>query len=256
MDVVTSPVDVEPQLANCTGFWLGYGAELRQDGPLALFRSGVQHPLFNGVRRTQVSLEDAWERARQATAGTPWQWWVGEDSAPGVADDLRRRGAVLAASLPVMALEVGRVRLSAPPAGLIVGEVGPADIDEWVHVWVPASDIDARFAPAVTRAERARTRPPDGDYVRLAGWWDGRIVGSAVLFIDHGVAGLYAVSTDPAHRRRGIGRAMSQAAVLAAQERGCRVVALEATPQGLPVYLKMGFETVAEYQIFAPPDRR
>lgn len=49
--------DLDPQLANCRAFWLGRGAEDRQeDDGLGLFRSGLPHEELNGVMRVAPGL--------------------------------------------------------------------------------------------------------------------------------------------------------------------------------------------------------
>lgn len=53
------------------------------------------------------------------------------------------------------------------------------------------------------------------------------------------------VNTDPGWRGRGIGRAMTTAALRAAQESGARRACLDSSDAGLPIYLRLGFESVA-----------
>jgi predicted acetyltransferase len=71
------------------------------------------------------------------------------------------------------------------------------------------------------------------------------------LFAEHGVAGIYTVATPEGYRRRGIGAAMTGAVMRAARERGLRVATLQASTAGEPLYLRMGFQRVAEYRLFA-----
>jgi len=61
------------------------------------------------------------------------------------------------------------------------------------------------------------------------------------------------VGTVPEYRRRGLGDAVSRAATNAGFELGARIVALEASPMGLPLYAKMRYETVAIDRIWLPP---
>jgi GNAT superfamily N-acetyltransferase len=92
----------------------------------------------------------------------------------------------------------------------------------------------------------------------VTGWWaelDGRGVASAMAIVDPssevGVVGW--VGTDHAYRRRGIGRAVTLATTNAAFDLGARLVALQASPMGLPIYEKLGYRTVTGYQIWLPP---
>jgi len=61
------------------------------------------------------------------------------------------------------------------------------------------------------------------------------------------------VGTLPAFRRRGLGELVSRAATNAAFELGADIVALEASAMGLPLYSKMGYETVGIDRIWLPP---
>ena len=49
---------------------------------------------------------------------------------------------------------------------------------------------------------------------------------------------------------------MTEAALRAGRERGRRIGTLQASPTGQSVYLRMGFQVVAEYKIFTPPTAR
>jgi predicted acetyltransferase len=69
----------------------------------------------------------------------------------------------------------------------------------------------------------------------------------------HGAAGVYVVTTAEANRHQGIGAALTAAALREGRERGLRVGTLQASAMGEPVYRRMGFETVAEYQLFQLP---
>lgn len=64
-----------------------------------------------------------------------------------------------------------------------------------------------------------------------------------------GTFGTYAtvmfVNTDPRWRRRGIGRAMTAAALHAARETGAQQACLDASDAGRRIYLRLGFEDIA-----------
>ncbi len=72
-----------------------------------------------------------------------------------------------------------------------------------------------------------------------------------------GVFGSYAnvifVNTDHEWRRRGIGRAMTGAALRAARESGATRACLDATAEGRAIYARLGFEAAAELTRFFRP---
>jgi hypothetical protein len=81
---------------------------------------------------------------------------------------------------------------------------------------------------------------------------DGRPVGSSFLTRTGSLAGIYAVGTATAARKRGVGTAVTWAAVAAAGDWGCDAVVLQASEMGYPVYVKMGFKSVVDYARFLP----
>ena len=81
---------------------------------------------------------------------------------------------------------------------------------------------------------------------------DGRPVAAAMAGTFDGVGVVGWVGTDPAYRYKGIGTAVTRASTNAAFDLGARIVSLQASPDGYPVYLKMGFRVVAGYAIWVP----
>jgi ribosomal protein S18 acetylase RimI-like enzyme len=66
------------------------------------------------------------------------------------------------------------------------------------------------------------------------------------------VIGVYNVATLPDHRRRGYGEAVMRHALAEAErERPSRPVVLQSTNDGLRLYERMGFRTVARFSVYA-----
>lgn len=80
------------------------------------------------------------------------------------------------------------------------------------------------------------------------GWLDGNAVGTATLVLSGEMAGVYNISAAPAFRRRGVGAAMTAAAIAAGRERGARASTLQASAMGFPLYLGMGYEAFGSYR--------
>jgi GNAT superfamily N-acetyltransferase len=76
----------------------------------------------------------------------------------------------------------------------------------------------------------------------------GQVVGTATTIVYSGkVAWIGMVLVDPDYRGRGMGTALLEAAIEHLDARGVPTVKLDATPQGKPIYEKLGF--VPEYEI-------
>ena len=56
------------------------------------------------------------------------------------------------------------------------------------------------------------------------------------------------------HRGRGYGEALTWAAVAGGRERGCRIASLQASKLGRPVYARMGFAHVLDYEHLLAPE--
>lgn len=80
-------------------------------------------------------------------------------------------------------------------------------------------------------------------------------VAASTLFISHGVAGIYLVSTVPGARNQGLGTSMTCLALRQASELGCSVAVLHATEAGQRIYQRLGFEhccDIGVYRLAAP----
>jgi GNAT superfamily N-acetyltransferase len=92
----------------------------------------------------------------------------------------------------------------------------------------------------------------DPDIALFAGYVDGRPVACSALYRVGEIAEIGAVGTMPAYRNRGIGAAMTWAAIAEGAARGCTTAALRASHMGFPVYRRMGFQTACTLRMYVP----
>ena len=97
----------------------------------------------------------------------------------------------------------------------------------------------------------ARTIEQDA-FRMYTGYLDATPVATAQLFAQDGVAGIYLVGTTASARNRGFGEAITRHALEEAATLGCTLASLQASPMGLPVYERIGFEQVADYRTYVP----
>jgi GNAT superfamily N-acetyltransferase len=238
---------------NCRSYWQGFGVEDRGEDGIALHRSGLTQPLVNGVVWTGPGdLPAKIDAARRRLDGVPWYWWVGPDSAPGTMEALLERGGARLGPAPVLVAEAEHIR-PAPTSAVIVPFDDAAALPDWVRCYAEVFEFRADEIDRVIAVETARRDLPGTRRLSFAAWLDGAIVGVSELLVAAGVGGVYLVATAAAHRRKGIGAALTVAAVDHARRLGLRLVTLQASPMGLPVYLKMGFRQVAAYEIVTLP---
>jgi uncharacterized protein YndB with AHSA1/START domain len=82
------------------------------------------------------------------------------------------------------------------------------------------------------------------------GWLGDQPVATATLLLAAGVAGVYFVLTAPEARRQGIGRAITLAALHEGRGLGFHVGVLGASPMGLPIYRRLGFQDYCHIAVY------
>ena len=192
--------------------------------------------------------------------GRPFTWTVWpSDTPPDLAARLVAAGFEDEGAGPVMARDLADPTGldEPPPVGLVVREA------------TSESEVAAIAAFALGSARRRRPRRDDlrrdagarrqrgasrGCACSAAGWTT-RSSPPAALFTGSGVAGIYAVATDEAHRGRGFGRALTVAAMAAGRDAGLDTTVLLASELGEPVYRRLGYRAVGEVRFLRWPGR-
>ncbi|HET9085167.1 MAG TPA: GNAT family N-acetyltransferase [Candidatus Limnocylindrales bacterium] len=82
---------------------------------------------------------------------------------------------------------------------------------------------------------------------------DGEVVGTGVATVNGPVAWVGTIWVARDHRRRGLGRALTDAVVDIATANGARTLLLVATDRGRPLYERSGFEVQTWYRTFEAP---
>jgi ribosomal protein S18 acetylase RimI-like enzyme len=158
--------------------------------------------------------------------------WTAKPLTAMVCPDLR--------SVPVLPLPDG---LALRPVRRLPGDpVDGVPLEAAVEAAVAAADPAIDDTPEEFAAY-LRSLPP-ADRLLAAVDRDGVVRATSASGAAGTAASVYLVNTDPAWRRRGIGRAMTAAALHAARESGARRGSLDSTEAGLSIYRRLGFEAV------------
>lgn len=118
----------------------------------------------------------------------------------------------------------------------------------WSEWEFPHTSDEARVAKEVIIAKREEEGPFDIEGINYELCCELAMQSKSAQeeWCDHEIDfNLKALVVSPDYRRLGLGTTLVQVGLGAADEAGARTH-VEATPMGLPVYLKLGFETVAE----------
>lgn len=184
--------------------------------------------------------------------GLPWRWLVGPTSGPvDLGERLQRAGYEPNIGSAGMALDLHGFQAEPPPAGVEIVTVDDlAGLAAWETLQRSALELDDTRARAWRDAhDRALSADePLRDWIALL---DGVPVAAAALFVAAGVAGIYNVATVPEVRGRGIGRAVTAAALAEAVRRGEHTAVLGASELGYPVYRRLGFREVSRMRSYA-----
>jgi GNAT superfamily N-acetyltransferase len=87
---------------------------------------------------------------------------------------------------------------------------------------------------------------------------DAAPAAAAMVILTHGIGGVYWVGTTPAARGKGLAELCTRAVGNIAFDMGARVVVLQASVMGEPIYRKMGYVEVTRYPYYVqltPPER-
>ena len=200
------------------------------------FVTGLMIPTFNGCVVTQpIAAGELTESLDWLSSrGLPYEVSIAEPLAPELADVVMGSGlSINPVPYPGMALHPVPPSPPLPPDVVVARGLEPGLAD-----YLPASfaaDPDVRVFNA-----------------RL----DGRPVGISIAIRTGDVAGVYGVGTRPESRGRGVGTAVTWAAVAAGREWGSDTIVLQASEMGLSLYQRMGFRTVVRYVKFLGGVRR
>lgn len=80
-----------------------------------------------------------------------------------------------------------------------------------------------------------------------------KAVGTSWACYGNGVTGVFSVSTLPSERRKGVGAALTVAAMRTGALAGDNIAYLEASEMGYPVYEKLGFQTMSNGSLYTLP---
>ena len=227
------------------------GVELHDDGDVVWTLSALpgRGGAVAGARFTEATADEriAAIVARYRRHLEPTLWWAGPASAPAdLGARLRAAGLRCQNRLPGMACDLQAIRTDLPrPAGLAIAPLEDFSLFR---------KHDHPFFGPMTTARRRNLVEGIAWMVQSEprrAWHfvaslDGVPLGCATLFLGAGVAGLYHVATVDWARGRGIGKAVTVAALEHARDLGYRAAILHASKDGERIYRRLGFAEVCE----------
>ena len=236
---------------------IGENAEARDYPGLVVASSGMNVPVFNSAMLTQptisieplVTLADVHFQARRLG----WTFWLCDDLVTnGVGSDagssvFRKKNMLRIADPPGMYAE----RIEPPIRKPAPMSFAPVDNErtrlEFAHIASVVFTLPFETSKRIYGAAGLWSSPTCG----WIGYFEGKPVSVVTTVIAAGAVGVYSLGTLPQHQGCGFGETLLRHALEDARRTsGLQTSVLQAAPQGLRLYLRLGYRVVTRFSIF------
>jgi GNAT superfamily N-acetyltransferase len=184
-----------------------------------------------------------------------FSWYVGPLTKPeNLGQHLLSHGFNLSGSYPCLACELEKINDSfSKPTGL---EIKLVQDDETMKKWSKILVCSFNQNPSRHQIDLCYIFESKLGYKENLGrfrylcYLNGDAVGTSLLFLNSGVAGIHCVGTIPQERGKGIGTSMSLHCLKEGKEKGYFFGVLRASNLGLNIYKKIGFKKYCNIDIY------
>jgi GNAT superfamily N-acetyltransferase len=188
--------------------------------------------------RARAEALDAMEAAYASAGVDRFAAWVHE-SDEGMRADIEARGYTIDTTTLAMGMALDTIPVI--PQAL---DLAPPDWRAYVQ-YLDAVGVPPRLLDDVDPRE----------FHLLIARRDGGHVATGIAFDLDGDCGIYNISTLEAHRRQGLGTALTARLLHDARDRGCRTASLQSTAMAERVYAAVGFRALGRIVEYVPPER-
>lgn len=208
---------------------------------ILLVHTGVRLPTFNGVfvRDREPDWEAVEAAVREYVPSAPWSVTLRAHPTEPVARAAADAGLTSRTSLPLLVrpLDSTDSPTTPPEVGVSVGEARSAAYGATLAAGfgIPADVLESVSGPDVLSDPHFRSVLVEDRGVPVA---------SGLVMLEDDIAGIANIATVPQARRRGFGTLATLAAMAEGYARGARTAYLQASPDGLALYQKLGFSGV------------
>jgi GNAT superfamily N-acetyltransferase len=252
--------ELEENLWEVWSTWgCGPGCSLHEEEGLIWFETPMPIIPYNGVIKFQIQpdadqvINEIMEHFRERK--TQFMWVYHPSSEP---DDLQERllkyGLKDVEPIPGMARTLDDLEeVPLIPDGIDIRKVeSDRDVSAFYQFAAWRWNVPAQHqAEYESIAKCFRFGEPNTKAHMWQAWREGTPVAKAGMYLTPGSAGIYAVATRPEARRLGLAKALTLTALHEARSLGSEVAVLHSTPMAEGLYRSIGFETVADFRLFA-----
>lgn len=239
------------------------GAAERNDERLQWTIGGSPIDYHNAVVAARLAPDEADEAIRSVidefqARNVPGSWHLGPSMAPAdLGDRLLRHGFIHAMDEPGMALELAAWNRREPdwePPLQVLPVLSSTELATWDETLAQGFGSGPHEAHWVASMYRQLGYGPGTPWRHYLARQDGQPVGTATMFLDGDVAGIYFVFTLPSMRGQGIGTSIMETLLSDAKAEGMRLAVLTSSAMGAPLYQRMGFTVCCTIGIYEYPE--
>ncbi len=121
-------------------------------------------------------------------------------------------------------------------------------IDDWLRQFAVSFELGDEDRVFFRTFLEKTLHVPNCTFKSFIGFYDGEAVSCGSISFFGEVPVIYNIATNPAHRRKGYGTAITQYLASHAKERGFQTVGLFSTEAGFHVYKNLGFSVISEME--------
>jgi ribosomal protein S18 acetylase RimI-like enzyme len=227
--------------------------DVTSDEKITVINSGIPSDMFNIICR--VRNKDALDAAVKKIHDLemPFACWIGfEGDYPHCERDLEKIGFFCDENESGMFVEIKKVSREKRVKDL---KIFPVDDEQklldFIEVYREMGPQEFKAISEFYLKGKKHILDQKSLLKIFVGYLENQPVATSALFFGGGSAGIWNVATVPEFRQRGIGTDMTCHALLQALDNfGYRIVVLAAGRLGEPVYRKIGFQKLKNFQVF------
>jgi GNAT superfamily N-acetyltransferase len=227
--------------------------ELIEEHGMKLRFDNMPNLPFNGVYSTKQTSEGLAFQIERVKAlyeqrELPLYWRVWSTDTPlDLQSLLNASGFVLVAEVPGMILKLDELSYDEVTSNDFI--INPVQTQDDLNIWrdIAIAVNGPAFVPLADTYVRVGIGNQLHSYI---GWIEDVPVAISSIFYGTYAAGVYNISTLPAYRGRGLGRAITLRGLQDAKENKYEVAVLTSTEMGLPVYNRIGSKPCTTMSVY------
>lgn len=228
------------------------GMSVQAIGDITVVDCGMPSDTFNAAYGGTITPERA-KQVFEYYRGKPMAWWLGPST-----DLEAARASLESAGFKHDEYDVGmRCDLTTFDKPYVYPEwlrielcETPQQFEDFGAVLASVFDPEDAYVKQFYRRISELDLPEMHDLILFVGYDGEKPVSTSALFLTD-CAGIFDISTRPEERKRGLGTAMFYRAVIEAKQLGYELSVLQASPDGLGIYERMGFERVCDFNVWS-----